>query len=108
MWAKLNSYIPSPSTGYIIATEIAQPSAVGPQPSLTSTHDGFVMLTNNDQFYSENFAYTLQNIVTTGVTNSSVVSNVVSNVNSSPSSYAYHVQIVLTNRQIAWSWPLVE
>jgi hypothetical protein len=111
----LNPYVPAPTSGYVVDIEVAQPYATGPQPSLTSTHDGFVMLTNNDQFYSENFAYTLQNIITTGTNNSSVVTNVVANVNtsgySSPapaSSYAFHVQSLLINRQIAWDWPLVQ
>jgi hypothetical protein len=109
----LTPYVPSPTTGYIVDIQVAQPQATGPQPSLTSTHDGFVMLTNNDQFYSENFAYTFQSIVTTGVTNSAIVTNVVANVTksgySSPapsSSYAFHLQSLLIQRQIAWDWPL--
>ena len=75
----LSPYVPSPASGYIVSVELAQPEAVGPQPSLTSTHDGFVMLTNNDQFYSEHFAYTLQTILTTGTSNSAIVTNVVAN-----------------------------
>lgn len=74
---------------------------------LTSSHDGFVWLTSQDQFYSENFAHTYQSIVTTGTSNSSIVTNVVSNAIQTTSSYAYHVATLLEHRRMAWNFPLV-
>lgn len=101
---------PSPSASITAAQELQQPFD-RPLRTLTSSPVGFIRLTERDVFFSENLAFTYQSMVVSA--NPLIITNVASNAtwttNTAPSpasSYAYLVQTILQNRQIAWEWPL--